>query len=622
MAAVLPDAPPRQIPNTQRGITTLRPNLNQGVQELASGMADIGTVAQRSLELQNRVRGDFETSKAETELVKSHLTTINSLTGDDFAKYGPTYDKSMNDAKNNALRLISDPLERAKFDNSANLMIARGSAQVAERAKAKEGDLGRASLITDVTTLSDLGLGAQSEADRVNALTLINKRIQTSRENGYIDAEAATRLSQKAAVDYATKSFELMPPATRIAALSGKPAEVDMTSQYNTQLTPAEEAQYQDWLKTLKPIQRNTWDYDLRGAFKAGAQPAANGHLPDTWKKPNHPTFSDQSQYANVPGAAPGTWNGDTYVPAKGHGGLRDFLPPDVKAQLLERAQSELVTQQNAADKARRDAIDKGIVEAGQSIMADPTKGLSAVDPGLMKQLTPDQILNLRHFADTLSTGASVKTDPVYLDQQMSLAAQDPQGFVDQWDMSRNVAHLNESDVEKLINIKSGILKDDSGTKLHLQSAFTASTIIDDTMSQMEGMKKNDTNPDQEKRKSLFKQKASQAVYNLQHQLQRENLSPDEIHSVVDPLAIQQAHNWFSPNTYAFETDPAVNTPAEPAKPAAQPASAKPSVNTTIQDVPPDIRRQIEDSLSRNGMASSDENVVSAYQTWLARKQQ
>lgn len=72
----------------------------------------------------------------------------------------------------------------------------------------------------------------------------------------------------------------------------------DLTDQYNTQLPPEQEAKFQAWAKALGK-QGSSYDYDLRGAFLAGAGQAANGHFPDTFKKPNHPTFSDQSQYSS-----------------------------------------------------------------------------------------------------------------------------------------------------------------------------------------------------------------------------------------------------------------------------------------------------------------------------------
>ncbi|AOR77217.1 hypothetical protein [Novosphingobium resinovorum] len=71
----------------------------------------------------------------------------------------------------------------------------------------------------------------------------------------------------------------------------------DLSGDYNTQLSPEDEAKFQAWAKA-SGRERDTFDYDLRGAWKDNAQEAANGHLPDTYKKPNHPTFSQESKYS------------------------------------------------------------------------------------------------------------------------------------------------------------------------------------------------------------------------------------------------------------------------------------------------------------------------------------
>src|SRR5690242_7452603 len=83
----------------------------------------------------------------------------------------------------------------------------------------------------------------------------------------------------------------------------------DFSGRYNTQLTPAEEQQFQQWAQASGRA-NDTYDYDLRGAWKSGAATAPNGHLPDTFKKPNHPTFSDQSQYHGIDGYQGGSWGG------------------------------------------------------------------------------------------------------------------------------------------------------------------------------------------------------------------------------------------------------------------------------------------------------------------------
>jgi len=60
-------------------------------------------------------------------------------------------------------------------------------------------------------------------------------------------------------------------------------------------------------------------DYDFPGAYKAGVQPdPMTGHWPDTYKKPNHPTFSEESIYSSLTGTKPGRWTGpqhDVYTP-------------------------------------------------------------------------------------------------------------------------------------------------------------------------------------------------------------------------------------------------------------------------------------------------------------------
>lgn len=105
-----------------------------------------------------------------------------------------------------------------------------------------------------------------------------------------------------------------------VAATPAAPAydeEKGYTDQYNTKLTPAEEAAYQAWGQqqaATRQDKRNpaqdTYDYDMRGFWKAGGGApsfADNGHAGDAYKKPNHPTFSSLSQYS-TPAMPGGQW--------------------------------------------------------------------------------------------------------------------------------------------------------------------------------------------------------------------------------------------------------------------------------------------------------------------------
>lgn len=103
----------------------------------------------------------------------------------------------------------------------------------------------------------------------------------------------------------------------------------DFTDRYNTPLTPQEEAGYRTWLTTVHPRQRNTYDYDLQGYYKAArdsidpsrfklaVDPEGNLHFDDRFKKPNHHTFSKDSMYSGRDGFMGGEWiqlrNGKNY---------------------------------------------------------------------------------------------------------------------------------------------------------------------------------------------------------------------------------------------------------------------------------------------------------------------
>lgn len=98
-----------------------------------------------------------------------------------------------------------------------------------------------------------------------------------------------------------------------------------MSNAFNTKLTPAEEVEFAQWAVNNGYVDDkgniDIYDYDLKGAWKdinSGDMngPDQRGHLGDKYKKPNHPTFSNQSQYHNAMGYEGGQWidggNGET----------------------------------------------------------------------------------------------------------------------------------------------------------------------------------------------------------------------------------------------------------------------------------------------------------------------
>lgn len=85
--------------------------------------------------------------------------------------------------------------------------------------------------------------------------------------------------------------------------------------RYDTILSAEESEAFRAWRGLHAPNDSGV-DYDLRGAFRAGLRPDTAGHFLDTYKKPNHPTFSVESVYACGDDlAAAGRWDGDIFIP-------------------------------------------------------------------------------------------------------------------------------------------------------------------------------------------------------------------------------------------------------------------------------------------------------------------
>jgi hypothetical protein len=114
----------------------------------------------------------------------------------------------------------------------------------------------------------------------------------------------------------------------------------DYTNKYNTKLSQEDETAYQAWLagmsaKNGRDMSKDTYDYDMRGFYKSGGTQAEDGHFTDEFKKPNHPTFSDESKYHGVDGERGGKWGKDkdgkdTFTPGKTN--LKHFKPEELAA--------------------------------------------------------------------------------------------------------------------------------------------------------------------------------------------------------------------------------------------------------------------------------------------------
>lgn len=95
-----------------------------------------------------------------------------------------------------------------------------------------------------------------------------------------------------------------------------------MPQHWNTPLSQEQVAPYQQWQMQNMGIgdilQGSNSDYDYQGAYLSGLQRnlGLGEHFTDQFKKPNHPTFSDQAW--NPLGLPAGQWQGDNYIQPNG----------------------------------------------------------------------------------------------------------------------------------------------------------------------------------------------------------------------------------------------------------------------------------------------------------------
>lgn len=123
-----------------------------------------------------------------------------------------------------------------------------------------------------------------------------------------------------------SKLKKLTPDDMQIHQLGGEPdPEMMFRDKYNTQLKPGEKRRFNRWAakeskRQGRDILMDMGAYDIQGFWKSGdyKRMDQDNHGSDTWKKPNHPTFSNQSKYHGADGWYGGNWTKDGgYQPSK-----------------------------------------------------------------------------------------------------------------------------------------------------------------------------------------------------------------------------------------------------------------------------------------------------------------
>lgn len=133
---------------------------------------------------------------------------------------------------------------------------------------------------------------------------------------------------------------------------------------------------YEDWLAyrsnlAKRDVSKDEQEYDLKGYFNSvNSTPADpdydpvaqkgqpyNGHLPDDFKLPNHPTFSDQSKYHVPVIQHGGHWEGNEFTPSQHN--IENMGPANLQSYFNEVESPEALNYQGLRQSALRKVLGK-----------------------------------------------------------------------------------------------------------------------------------------------------------------------------------------------------------------------------------------------------------------------
>lgn len=475
----------------------------------------------------------FDASVAESELMKAHVATLNSLTDDHPETYAQRYEAAMNQSKKDSGQLIHNPAVRQQFELAADQSMIRGSQAAFELSKAKTSDLKLADLSNVIDSNGKSLANAHDETTRMLLIRSSQKSIMAAREAGYISALKAAELSRATAEQYGITSLEARPAAERIAAIEGAQGK-DFTNLYNTPLTTAEAVQFEAWKKGLPENLQSQYDYDLAGAFKAGVKPTKNPkdglfHMPDTFKKPNHESFSNESQYNGADGFQGGSWGGpnkDQFKPAES---VADYISPDNKKSIVDRAYSELKSQRADMERQSKEAHEANYRSALDNIEAN--KSLVGIPMPFWNTLSLAERNGLKAYAVSLATGVEPVTDVNAYNLEKRAFAANPQQWAASFNVATARAKYSKADAAHLESLFDSVAKKETKKVEDVVHGYkTTDSIISGRMKDA-GVSGDDV--------TLFTDQVDREVEANLRETGRKRMPNDEVRNLVDDMLVQ-----------------------------------------------------------------------------------
>lgn len=113
------------------------------------------------------------------------------------------------------------------------------------------------------------------------------------------------------AIEKIRTALKFVPGIAGVSTIQSKQTGGTINNNFNTPIPNNMLSKYKDWYNKLPKNLQETNDYDLQGAFLDN-QVTHSNHLTDKFKKPNHPTFSNESIYSKSNSS--GKWKDNMFI--------------------------------------------------------------------------------------------------------------------------------------------------------------------------------------------------------------------------------------------------------------------------------------------------------------------
>lgn len=273
----------------------------------------------------------------------------------------------------------------------------------------------------------------------------------------------------------------------------------------------------------------------------------------------------------------------------------RKIEDPDTRQMVEQR----LEHQDAVNDKAKRDAEKADTLKATNLVERG---GFGAIPADLLSRLEPGLRSSLFHYSIAKAKGIPVETNPSVLYGYMRMAAKEPQKFIET-NLLENIDKLSESDLQRLSGLQLSLEQGKQAAAEKELGGFRArQEIVDNTLTQY-GI---------ESRPGQQSAGEKNAVAQLQRMLDRrieaeqaatgKKVTNAQIQTLLDDLLSQGADvpgSWqalYNPIRYDWS------------------GQRKRLVDQTIDDVPPDKRKQIEQGLRLKHRPVTDATILD---TWI-----